>query len=75
MTATRTHDAYGLVVSATGSHAGPFGFAGGHGYQENADSGLMLLGHRYRDPSTGRFLAGACLRLGDLGMGVVPTTL
>jgi hypothetical protein len=29
----------------------PLGFAGQHGYQMDADSGLMLLGHRYYDPS------------------------
>jgi RHS repeat-associated protein len=34
----------------------PFGFAGNWGYQEDADSGLKLLGHRYYDSSTGRFL-------------------
>ncbi|MCU0315332.1 MAG: RHS repeat-associated core domain-containing protein [Fimbriimonadaceae bacterium] len=32
-----------------------FGYAGGFGYQEDA-SGLKLLGHRYYDSSTGRFL-------------------
>ena len=31
------------------ARAGPFGFAGGYGYQEDADSGLKLLGHRYYD--------------------------
>ena len=29
---------------------------GNFGYQQDADSGLKLLGHRYYDPSTGRFL-------------------
>jgi len=33
----------------------PFGSAGGFGYQEDAN-GFKLLGHRYYDPSTGRFL-------------------
>lgn len=55
-TATRTYDAFGMLVSSTGTFKGPFGFAGAHGYQEDADSGLMLLGHRYYDASTGRFL-------------------
>ncbi|MBX3097456.1 MAG: hypothetical protein KF812_11385, partial [Fimbriimonadaceae bacterium] len=32
-----------------------FGYAGGFGYQED-DGGFKLLGHRYYDPSTGRFL-------------------
>ncbi len=49
------HDAYGAVVSSTGTWSGPFGYAGDFGYQEDA-SGLKLLGHRYYDSSTGRFL-------------------
>jgi RHS repeat-associated protein len=35
---------------------GAFGFAGSSGYQEDSDSSLKLLGHRYYDPSSGRFL-------------------
>ncbi|MEI7986782.1 MAG: RHS repeat-associated core domain-containing protein, partial [Armatimonadota bacterium] len=54
-TSTRQHDAYGAVVSSTGTWSGPFGYAGDFGYQEDA-SGLKLLGHRYFDSSTGRFL-------------------
>jgi RHS repeat-associated protein len=45
-----------MLVSSTGTPQGPFGYAGGWGYQEDADSGLKLLGHRYYDASTGRFL-------------------
>jgi RHS repeat-associated protein len=45
-----------MLLASTGTPQGPFGFAGGHGYQEDADSGLKLLGHRYYDASTGRFL-------------------
>ena len=56
VTATKTYDAFGMPVGSTGSSASPFGFAGRHGYQEDADSGLKLLGHRYYDASTGRFL-------------------
>jgi RHS repeat-associated protein len=55
-TDTRTYDAFGLLVSSSGSTPTPFGFAGAWGYQEDPDSGLKLLGHRYYDPSTGRFL-------------------
>jgi RHS repeat-associated protein len=55
-TATKAYDAFGMPISLTGSSASPFGFAGGYGYQEDSDSGLKLLGHRYYDPSTGRFL-------------------
>ena len=56
VTATRLYDAWGNVVSSTGSWASPFGNAGRFGYQEDPDSGLKLLGHRYYDSSTGRFL-------------------
>ncbi len=54
--ATRTYDAFGMLLASTGTPKGPFGFAGAHGYQEDSDSGLKLLGHRYYDASTGRFL-------------------
>ena len=56
VTATRSYDAFGMLVATTGTPQGPFGFAAAHGYQEDSDSGLKLLGHRYYDPSTGRFL-------------------
>ncbi|WKZ80553.1 MAG: RHS repeat-associated core domain-containing protein [Fimbriimonadaceae bacterium] len=55
-TDTRQYDAFGLLTSSSGSTPTPFGFAGAWGYQEDPDSGLKLLGHRYYDPSTGRFL-------------------
>jgi RHS repeat-associated protein len=55
VSAERTYDAFGLVVSSSGTWQGPFGYAGGFGYQEDV-SGLKLLGHRYYDSSTGRFL-------------------
>ncbi|BBO24343.1 conserved hypothetical protein [Candidatus Nitrosymbiomonas proteolyticus] len=55
-TDTRQYDAFGLLTSSSGSTPTPFGFAGAWGYQEDSDSGLKLLGHRYYDPSTGRFL-------------------
>ena len=42
-------------MTSTGTWKGPFGYSGEHGYQEDA-TGLQLLGHRYYDPSTGRFL-------------------
>ena len=54
--ATRQYGAFGVLLSSTRTSAGPFGFAGGYGYHEDGDSGLKLLGHRYYDPSTGRFL-------------------
>ena len=55
-TATRVYDAFGNLESATGSPQSPFGFVGAQGYQQDTDSGLKLLGHRYYDSSTGRFL-------------------
>lgn len=47
---SRRWDAFGNVASQTGTHTGPFDFAGDWGYQSDADSGLQLLGHRYYDP-------------------------
>jgi RHS repeat-associated protein len=55
-TATRTYDAFGNLFASTGTPVGPFGFVGDEGYQEDHDSGLKLLGYRYYDPTTGRFL-------------------
>src|SRR5439155_25048358 len=57
VTDSREYDTFGLVVATSGSTATPFGFAGGHGYQADPDSGLMLLGARYYDASTGRFIS------------------
>jgi len=51
------YDAFGATYATSGTPWGPFGFAGEWGYQTDADSGLMLLGHRYYDSSTGRFLS------------------
>jgi len=53
--ATRTYDAFGGVQASTGSWQGPFGTAGAFGDQTEP-SGLHLLGHRYYDASSGRFL-------------------
>jgi RHS repeat-associated protein len=53
-------DAFGNVVAVAGGGilgARPFGFAGQHGYQTDTDTGLMRLGHRYYDASTGRFIS------------------
>ncbi|HWP30934.1 MAG TPA: RHS repeat-associated core domain-containing protein [Fimbriimonadales bacterium] len=54
---TKRYDAFGNGVSETGSWSGPFGYGGAFGYQTDSDSGLLLLGHRYYDPSIGRFLS------------------
>lgn len=55
VTDTRQYDSFGLQTGGTGSTPTPFGFGGGWGYQSD-ETGLQLLGHRYYDPSTGRFL-------------------
>jgi len=47
---SRETDAFGLTVASAGSAPSPFGFVGGQDYQNDADSGLMLLGARYYDP-------------------------
>ncbi len=56
VSASRLYDAFGNVISSTGIWNSPFGNAGKFGYQEDPDTGLKLLGHRYYDSSTGRFL-------------------
>ena len=55
LSATRTYDAFGNTTASSGTWRGPFGYGGGYGYQEDA-TGLRLLGHRFYDPSIGRFL-------------------
>ncbi len=49
-------DAFGNVLSGSGTWKGQFGYAGKFGYQQDPDTGLKLLGHRYYDSDTGRFL-------------------
>jgi RHS repeat-associated protein len=56
ITDSREFDSFGLTIASSGSTSTPFKFAGGQGYQADGDSGLMLLGARYYDPSTGRFI-------------------
>jgi RHS repeat-associated protein len=57
VTDSRNTDAFGLVVTTSGSTPTPFGFAGNHGYQQDDETGLMRLGHRMYDASTGRFIS------------------
>ncbi len=56
VSSTSQFDAFGNFVASTGSPQGPLGFNGQYGYQTDQDTGFQLLGHRYYDPSTGRFL-------------------
>lgn len=50
-----SYDAFGNLISSSGTWQGPFGYAGGFGYQQDT-TGYKLLGHRYYDPDAGRFL-------------------
>ena len=54
--ASRQYDAFGNIVSSNQTWQGPFGYGGPYGYQTDPDHGLMLLGHRYYEADTGRFL-------------------
>jgi RHS repeat-associated protein len=54
--ATKSYDVFGNQVANTGTWNGPFGYGAAVGYQSDANSGLMLLGYRYYDSSTGRFI-------------------
>ncbi len=54
--AAKVFDAFGNVISSSGDWKSQFGYAGSFGYQKDLDASLHLLGHRYYDSSTGRFL-------------------
>jgi RHS repeat-associated protein len=60
VSAMRRYDAFGNPMAAWGGWHGPFGYGGPYGgpygYQTDNDHGLMLLGHRYYEADTGRFL-------------------
>ena len=56
VSAMRRYDAFGNPLAAWGGWQGPFGYGGPYGYQTDPDHGLMLLGHRYYESDTGRFL-------------------
>ena len=51
------YDAFGETLTRSGSTATPVQFAGTSGYQADAATGLLLLGHRYYDASIGRLLS------------------
>ncbi len=54
---SQQYDAFGNPVSSTGAWSGPFAYGGRFGYQSDSDTSLSLLGHRYYDSTTGRFLS------------------
>ncbi len=56
VTNSRSYDAFGMLTSISGGSGSQKGFASAFGYQEDEESGLKLLGHRYYDSATGRFI-------------------
>ncbi|MBX7131709.1 MAG: hypothetical protein K1X67_03410 [Fimbriimonadaceae bacterium] len=56
ISASLQYDAFGKQVSSSGTWVGAFKYGGAYGYQTDPDHGLKLLGHRYYEADTGRFL-------------------
>ena len=56
VTGSGLFEAFGAPVGSTGTSM-PFGFVGGADCQTDADTGLVLMGHRYYDSRIGRFLS------------------
>ena len=50
-------DAFGETVSQSGSLYTPFAWNGASGCQTDADTGVVLMGHRYYDTRIGRFIS------------------
>ena len=48
------YSAFGITLA--GSAGTPFGYGGANGCQTDLDASLVLMGHRYFDPRTGRFI-------------------
>jgi RHS repeat-associated protein len=48
---------FGTLTALGGTVATPFKFGGGNGCQTDGDFGLVLMGHRYYDTRTGRFIS------------------
>ena len=55
MTATRSHDVYGLVRNSTGQRTSAHGFVGSLGHTSEDNTGLIYMQARYMDPVLGRF--------------------
>ena len=68
---TYTYTAFGNTT-ANDSIGNPFRYVGAQGYyQDFSDSGLMLLGARYYDPSMGRFMTLDPIKDGENWYGYV----
>lgn len=52
----KSYDAFGLPTAYTNPSHSEKGFASAFGVQEDNESGLKLMGHRYYDPGAGRFV-------------------
>jgi len=50
-------DAFGGLMSRVGSSVTGYAWGEGSGYQSDADTGLVLMGHRYYDTRIGRFIS------------------
>ena len=53
---SRRYDAFGLPISVTNPTNSQKGFASAFGIQEDPETGLKLMGHRYYDAGSGRFI-------------------
>ena len=58
-------DGFGNLVGRVGNTSVPLGYGEGSGYVTDADTGLRLLGHRYYDSRTGRFISRDPAGAGD----------
>ena len=56
MTASATYDGHGNTVATSGSTSSPYQFGATSGYRNDGDAGIMQVGARYYDPTTGSFL-------------------
>jgi RHS repeat-associated protein len=55
--ATKRYDAFGNQLATSGTWNTQFSYGAPFDYQTDPEFGLQLLGHRYYDSSTGRFLS------------------
>ncbi|HOK56569.1 MAG TPA: RHS repeat-associated core domain-containing protein [bacterium] len=51
------YDAWGNLVSSSGSLSQPYQYVGEYGYYKEEDLGLYLLGQRWYDAEVGRFVS------------------
>jgi RHS repeat-associated protein len=63
-TGTKRYDAFGNQLNTTGTWQTAFSYGAALDYQSDSEYGLQLLGHRYYDSSTGRFLSRDLIKSG-----------